>query len=315
MWITRASIQQPGLRHDGHGRAHGARPLLLRAADASRQMPDVSLPFVARSSRQYPGAAPEAVEADVTKPLEYGAEPAVAGVERIRSATRCEGSEPACSSSSASTTDVAERDPGRARQGRARPARASRATSRSRWSSSARTPRTRRRSSRLAVHLDRPTDLRELTSLTDQTIVKASREPARASPASTSTAASRGRSSIRIKPNALTALGIGVDQVIAAIRAGEPGPAGRQHLARSERAAGARRGAHQGSARLRAHHRHESGRRSGLPGSSRRHRRRRAGKTSARPHRRPPAITIDLYRAQHANLVEIGEASRRRSRR
>ena len=34
------------------------------------QMPDVTLPYVLVLTT-YPGAAPEAVEADVTKPLEY----------------------------------------------------------------------------------------------------------------------------------------------------------------------------------------------------------------------------------------------------
>ena len=40
----------------------------------------------------YPGAAPEAVETDVTKPLEYAVN-TVAGVKLIRSNSR-EGSEP-----------------------------------------------------------------------------------------------------------------------------------------------------------------------------------------------------------------------------
>ena len=34
------------------------------------QMPDISLPFVLIQTR-YPGASPEAVETDVTKPIEY----------------------------------------------------------------------------------------------------------------------------------------------------------------------------------------------------------------------------------------------------
>src|SRR5439155_8628802 len=53
------------------------------------QMPDVSLPFVMIMT-QYPGAAPEAVEADVTKPIEYAVNQ-VSGVKRLFSNSR-EGS-------------------------------------------------------------------------------------------------------------------------------------------------------------------------------------------------------------------------------
>src|SRR5690348_14049600 len=53
------------------------------------QMPDVSLPFV-QIMTLYPGAAPEAVEADVTKPIEYAVNQ-VSGVKRIFSNSR-EGS-------------------------------------------------------------------------------------------------------------------------------------------------------------------------------------------------------------------------------
>ena len=45
------------------------------------QMPDVSLPFVLIMT-PYPGAAPEAVEADVTKPVEYAVNQ-VSGVDNV----------------------------------------------------------------------------------------------------------------------------------------------------------------------------------------------------------------------------------------
>src|SRR5512132_3918007 len=53
------------------------------------QMPDVSLPFVMIMTA-YPGASPEAVENDVTKPIEYAVNQ-VAGVKRMFSNSR-EGS-------------------------------------------------------------------------------------------------------------------------------------------------------------------------------------------------------------------------------
>ena len=46
-------------------------------------MPDINLPFVLIITH-YPGASPEAVETDVTKPIEYAVNQ-VAGVKMIRS--------------------------------------------------------------------------------------------------------------------------------------------------------------------------------------------------------------------------------------
>src|SRR5262245_61391065 len=50
------------------------------------QMPDVSLPFVYVQT-VYPGSSPEAVEADVTKPIEFAVNQ-VSGVKRIHSNSR-----------------------------------------------------------------------------------------------------------------------------------------------------------------------------------------------------------------------------------
>mgnify|MGYP001600164199 CR=1 FL=1 len=82
MWITRTSIANPvfatmvmvGITVLG---AFSYQRLRVE------QMPDVSLPFVVVTTA-YPGAAPEAVESDVTKPLEYALN-TVAGVKIIRS--------------------------------------------------------------------------------------------------------------------------------------------------------------------------------------------------------------------------------------
>ena len=82
MWITRVSIQNPvfatmvmvGITVLG---------LFSYARLRVEQMPDVNLPFVLVLT-SYPGAAPEAVEADVTKPIEYAVNQ-VSGVKLIRS--------------------------------------------------------------------------------------------------------------------------------------------------------------------------------------------------------------------------------------
>ena len=89
---------------------------------------------------------------------------------------------------------------------------------------------------------------------------------------------------------------------------GEPGPAGRQHLARRERAAGARRRQDEGSARLRAHHRREPGRRAGVSAPGRRHRRRRGGRAVDLARRRHAlGVARRVSRSQQANIVEVGK--------
>ena len=88
MWITRTSIRNPvfatmvmiGITVLG---------MFSYVRLNVEQMPDVSLPFV-QIMTLYPGAAPEAVEADVTKPIEYAVNQ-VSGVKRILSNSR-EGS-------------------------------------------------------------------------------------------------------------------------------------------------------------------------------------------------------------------------------
>src|SRR5512137_173188 len=82
MWITRVSINNPvfatmvmiGVTVLG---------IFSYARLRVEQMPEVNLPFVMVMTA-YPGAAPEAVETDVTKPLEYAIN-TVSGVKLIRS--------------------------------------------------------------------------------------------------------------------------------------------------------------------------------------------------------------------------------------
>src|SRR6202521_3137118 len=85
MWITRVSINNPVFATMV---MIGIAVLGIFAYNRLRveQMPDVSLPFVLVLTN-YPGAAPEVVEADVTKPLEYAIN-TVAGVKLIRSNSR-----------------------------------------------------------------------------------------------------------------------------------------------------------------------------------------------------------------------------------
>ena len=88
MWITRTSIANPVFATMV---MVGITVLGLFSYQRLRveQMPDVSLPFVMIATA-YPGAAPEAVEADVTKPIENAVNQ-VSGVKRIFSNSR-EGS-------------------------------------------------------------------------------------------------------------------------------------------------------------------------------------------------------------------------------
>ena len=82
MWITRVSINNPVF----------ATMVMIAIAVLGlfaynrlrvEQIPDVSLPFVLVMT-SYPGASPEVVEADVTKPLEYAIN-TVSGASLIRS--------------------------------------------------------------------------------------------------------------------------------------------------------------------------------------------------------------------------------------
>ena len=85
MWITRVSINNPVFATMV---MIGIAVLGLFAYNRLRveQMPDVSLPFVLVMT-SYPGANPEVVEADVTKPLEYAIN-TVSGASLIRSNSR-----------------------------------------------------------------------------------------------------------------------------------------------------------------------------------------------------------------------------------
>jgi hydrophobe/amphiphile efflux-1 (HAE1) family protein len=219
MWITRTSIKNPVF----------ATMVMVAITVLGifsymrlkvEQMPDVSLPFVLILT-SYPGAAPEAVEADVTKPIEYAANQ-VSGVKLIRS-NSLEGQSQVFVEFRL-TTNVTQaiqdvRD-------KIAPIR----TSFPRDVKDPQVIRVDNENSQPVVSLavmSQTTGLRELTSLTDQTIVKALEHQPGVARIDVNGRVTR-QILIQIKPNALTALGLGVDQVIGAIRdANQDVPAGR----------------------------------------------------------------------------------------
>ena len=115
MWITRVSINNPvfatmvmvGITVLGVFSYDAP----ARRADARRQ------PAVRVVQTQYPGAAPEAVETDVTKPIEYAVNQ-VSGVKRRSARTRARARAQVFVEFRLST-DMTQRDAGRARQDRA----------------------------------------------------------------------------------------------------------------------------------------------------------------------------------------------------
>src|SRR5579862_8671466 len=219
MWITRTSIENPVF----------ATMVMVAITVLGifsyrelriEQMPDVDLPYISVTTF-YPGAAPEAVESDVTKPIEYAVNQ-VAGVKRIFS-NSYEGRSDVFAEFRLAT-DVAQAvQDVRDRVALIRPS----------FPKDVKDPqvlRVENENSQPVISLavmSPTTGLRELTSLTDQTIVKALENQPGVARIDVNGRASR-QILIEIKPNALTALGIGVDQVIDAIRnANQDVPAGR----------------------------------------------------------------------------------------
>jgi hydrophobe/amphiphile efflux-1 (HAE1) family protein len=219
MWITRTSIANPvfatmvmvGITVLG---AFSYQRLRVE------QMPDVSLPFVVVTTA-YPGAAPEAVESDVTKPLEYALN-TVAGVKIIRS-NSLEGSSTVFAEFRLDTDMSRAMQDVRDKVSQTRPL----------FPRDVKDPLIVRADSEneqpvvsLAV-LSPSTGLRELTSLTDQTIVRGLENVPGVARINVNGRVTR-EIRIQIKPNALTSLGIGVDQVMNAVRAANQDvPAGR----------------------------------------------------------------------------------------
>ncbi len=219
MWITRTSIDNPvfatmvmiGITVLG---------LFSYLRLNVEQMPDVTLPYVMILTT-YPGAAPEAVENDVTKPVEYAVNQ-VPGVKEILS-NSLEGQSQVFVQFRLST-NVAQA---------VQDVRDKLAPVRTAFPRDVKDPlvtRVDNQNSQPVVSLavtSPTTGLRELTSLTDQTIVKALENLPGVARIDISGRVTR-QILIQIRPEALAALGIGVDQVMNAIRdANQDVPAGR----------------------------------------------------------------------------------------
>ncbi len=219
MWITRVSINNPVFATMV---MIGIAVLGLFAYNRLRveQMPDVSLPFVLVLT-SYPGASPEVVESDVTKPLEYAIN-TVSGVSLIRS-NSLEGQSQVFAEFRMSTDMAKAMQDVRDKIGQARP----------NFPKDVKEPLVIRADQEnqqpivsLAV-LSPTMSLRDLSSLTDQTIVKALENVPGVARIEVLGRATR-QILIQIKPTAVNSLGIGVDQVINAVRAANQDvPAGR----------------------------------------------------------------------------------------
>jgi multidrug efflux pump subunit AcrB len=219
MWITRVSIKNPvfatmvmvGIVVLG---------LFSYARLRVEQMPDVTLPFC-NIVTVYPGASPEAVEVDVSKPIEYAVN-TVSGVKRIYSNSREAQSQVFVEFRQGTDITRAIQD-----------ARDKIALIRGNFPRDVKDPQI----VRVDVEDNRPTmslavlsptvELRELTSLTDQTIVKALENIPGVAQIDVNGRVTR-QILIQIKPTALASLGIGIDQVMTAVQnANQDVPAGR----------------------------------------------------------------------------------------
>jgi hydrophobe/amphiphile efflux-1 (HAE1) family protein len=219
MWITKTSIDNPVFATMVMVAISVLGVFSYRALSIE-QMPDTSLPFVFVQTR-YPGASPEVVETDVTKPIEYAVNQ-VSGVKRIYSTTR-EGRSDVVAEFRLSTDVTTAVQDVRDRIAMIRPT----------FPRDVKDPlvmRVENENSQpvasLAV-MSQTTSLRELTSLTDQTIVKALEHQPGVARIDVNGRMSR-QILIQIRPQALAALSLPIDQVVSAIReANQDVPAGR----------------------------------------------------------------------------------------
>ncbi len=219
MWITRVSIRNPVF-----ATMVMIGITVLGAFAYSRlrveQLPDVASPFIYLQV-QFPGASPEAVETDIVKPLEYAVN-TVSGVRRIYSNSREGRGELFVEFRLSADMNKAMQD-----------VRDKVGVVRTGFPRDAKDPLIVRADNeneqpviQLAI-LARETDLRELTSVTDQTIVKALENVPGVGRLDIAGRATR-QILVQVRPQALTALNLGIDRVIEAIKAANQDvPAGR----------------------------------------------------------------------------------------
>jgi len=227
MWITRVSINNPVF-----ATMVMVALTVLGAFSYARlrveQMPDVTLPFLIVQTA-YPGASPEAVEIDVTRPVETAVN-GVTGVRLVRSLT-LEGISSVFIEFRLDTDMIRAMSDVRDKVAQVRPL----------FPKDVKDPLVVRADTEnaepvvtLAV-MSSTTGLRELTSLTDQVIVKGLENVPGVARVDVNGRQVR-QILVQIKPNALTAMGIGVDQVMNAIRAANQDvPAGRLSRGQSDR--------------------------------------------------------------------------------
>ena len=219
MWITRVSINNPVFATMVMV-AITVLGLFSYARLRVEQMPDVTLPFLIIQT-QYPGASPEAVEIDITRPIENAVN-GVAGVKLVRSFT-AEGNSTVFTEFRLDTDMMRAMQDIRDKVALVRPG----------FPKDAKDPLVVRADTEnqepvvsIAV-MSTTTGLRELTSLVDQTIVKGLENVPGVARIDVNGKVTR-QILVQVKPNALTALGIGIDQVMNAIRnANQDVPAGR----------------------------------------------------------------------------------------
>src|SRR5207244_1256620 len=219
MWITRVSINNPVF-----ATMVMVGIVVLGVFSYARlrveQMPDVTLPFVDVETA-YPGASPEVVETDVSKPIEYAVN-TVSGVKRIYSNSR-EGRSQVFVEFRLGTDVTRAIQDARDKIALVRPS----------FPRDVKDPQV----IRVEIEDNRPTislavlsptvELRELTSLTDQTVVKAIENIPGVAQVIVNGRVTR-QILIQIKPSALASLCIGIDQVITAVQnANQDVPAGR----------------------------------------------------------------------------------------
>ena len=219
MWITRVSIKNPvfaTMVMIGIAVLGIASYLRLRVEN----MPDVNLPFVLVLT-SYPGANPEVVETDVTKPLEYAIN-TVSGASLIRSNSKEGRSEVFAEFRMSTDMNKAMQDV-RDKIAQVRPG----------FPKDVKDPLVIRADQEnqqpvVSIAVLSPTmSLRDLSSLTDQTIVKGLENVPGVARIDVNGRVTR-QILIQVKPNAVSALGIGVDRVIDAVRAANQDvPAGR----------------------------------------------------------------------------------------
>ncbi len=219
MWITRISIRNPVFATMV---MVGIAVLGLFAYNRLQveQMPEVNLPFVLVLTN-YPGANPEVVETDVTKPLEYAIN-TVAGVSLIRS-NSMEGRSQVFAEFRMSTDMNKAMNDVRDKIAQVKPS----------FPRDVKDPLVIRADQEnqqpvVSLAVMSPTlDLRDLSSLTDQTIVRGLENVPGVARMDVNGRVTR-QILIQVKPQAVSALGIGVDQVITAIQnANQDVPAGR----------------------------------------------------------------------------------------